>query len=234
MKKLLIILIMSLLVSTLAYAGGMEDDPVLTMIKLDLLEIRDIDEGHAVVFEGFGWVGRDLNKLWVKAEVERVEGETEEAELQLLYGRAVAPFWDVQVGWRHDNRPEPSRDWLAVGVQGLAPGWFEVDTTLFLGEDGQTAARLEAEYELMFTQRLALIPEIELNFYTDDEPEFGIGSGLADSEIGLRLAYEIRREFAPYIGVNWERKYGGTRDLARAEGHDTDDLQLVAGVRAWF
>ncbi|MCG6872394.1 MAG: copper resistance protein B [Gammaproteobacteria bacterium] len=210
------------------------DDPLLVMLKIDQLEVRDSDQGSPLVFDGLAWIGHDLNKVWAKFEAERIDGETEEAELQLLYGRAIAPYWDLQVGWRHDFRPEPERDWFAIGLQGLAPYFFEVDATAFIGEDSQVAFRLSAEYEMMLTQRWVLSPEIEINAYTKDQPDFGIGSGIADLDAGLRLRYEIRREIAPYVGVNYQRKFGGTADLAKAQGEATDDWQWVAGIRAWF
>ncbi len=228
------ILGLALLAAALPATAGMEDDPLLTMIKIDQLEIRDTDGPDPLVFDGQLWVGKDLNKLWIKSEIERVDGETEENELQLLYGRAIAPYWDLQVGWRRDFKPEPEQDWLAVGMQGLAPYYFEVEATAFISDDSQANLRLEAEYELLFTQRLILSPEIEANFYTDDDPERGIGSGLSDVELGLRLRYEIRREFAPYIGINWAKKFGNTEDFATAEGEDAEDAQFVAGIRAWY
>ena len=232
--KILLVLFACLLASTASMAAGRSDDPLLTMIKIDQLEVRDAEGPDPIVFEGQGWVGKDLNKLWVKADVEYVNSETEEAEFQLLYGRAIAPYWDLQAGIRHDSRPRPDRNWLAFGVQGLAPYYFEVDAAAFVGEDGHTALRLEAEYEVMFTQKLILTPEIKVNLYGKDDPELERGSGLSDMELGLRLRYELRREFAPYIGVNWTKLFGGTADFARDEGDDTSDVQLVAGIRAWF
>jgi copper resistance protein B len=154
--------------------------------------------------------------------------------LQALYSRAIAPYWDLQLGLRHDFQPSPSRSWGVIGIQGIAPYFFEVDTALFIGESGQTALRVEAEYELLFTQKLILTPEVELNFYGQDDKDLNIGSGLSDLEAGLRLRYEIRREFAPYIGVNWNKSFGNTADFASAEGEDTDDVQWVVGLRAWF
>lgn len=223
-----------LIVPSLAFAGGMNDDPVMTMVRIDQLEIRTVEGSDPLVWDAEGWVGKDLHKLWIKTEGEYVGSRTEEAELQALYSRAFAPFWDVQLGWRRDIRPVPERDWLAFGLKGLAPYFFDIDAALFIGESGRTSARLQAEYEVMLTQRLILVPEIELNLYGKDDPAVDIGSGLANIEAGLRLRYEIRREFAPYIGLNWIRLYGDTADFARSGGEDTDDIQFVFGARAWF
>lgn len=214
--------------------AGMEDDPLLGKVMIDQLEVRATDGPDPWVLEAEGWIGRDLNKLWLKTDVERLGGATEEAEVQALYSRAVAPYWDAQIGWRHDFRPEPDRDWLAFGFEGLAPYWFDVDAAAFVGGNGQLAARLNAEYELLFTQRWVLSPELEVNLHSKDDPATGVGSGLSDLQLGLRLRYEIRREFAPYVGVNWTKQFGQTAGFARDEGEDPNDLQLVAGVRIWF
>ena len=211
-----------------------EDDPVLTKVMIDQLEVRATDGLDPWVIDAQAWIGQDLNKFWLKLEGEYLDGKTEEAEVQALYSRAVAPYWDLQLGWRHDIRPEPSRDWLAIGFEGLAPYWFEIDAAAFIGESGQLGVRLEGEYEWMLTQRWVLSPEMELNLHTRNDERTGTGSGLSDLELGLRLRYEIRREFAPYVGVNWTRKFGNTADFARAEGEDTNDVQIVAGVRVWF
>ncbi len=228
-------LIVSLLLGSASHVvAGVKDDPLLTKMLIDQLEVRDADDSNPRVLSGQGWVGKDLQKLWFKTEVERGDGDTEEAELQALYSQAIAPFWDVQVGLRQDFQPTPNRSWAVIGLQGLAPYFFEIDTALFIGESGRTALRLEAEYELLFTQRLILTPEIEVNFYGQNDADLGIGSGLSDVEAGLRLRYEIRRELAPYIGVNWSKSFGNTADFARDAGEDADDLQWVVGVRAWF
>jgi len=217
-----------------ATQAASKDDPVLAKVMINQLEVRFTDGPDPRVLEAQVWIGQDLNKLWLKADVEHVDGHTEEAEVQALYSRAIAPYWDLQVGWRHDIRPRPDRDWLAVGFEGLAPYWFEIDAAVFLGEGGLVGARLEAEYEWMLTQRWVLSPEMKVNLHAKDDEATGTGSGLSDTELGLRLRYEIRREFAPYIGMNWTRKFGSTADFAREEGEDTDDVQLVAGIRAWF
>ena len=223
----------SLLISSSAMAAR-GDDPLLGMLLIDQFEWRGGDGNDPFVWEAHGWIGKDLNKVWFKTDGEVVGGETESAEIEALYSRAVAPYWDAQIGWRRDIRPEPNRDWLALGFLGLAPYMYEVDTALYIGQDSRVFVRFEAEYEFLFTQRLILTPNIELNLFSKDDPEVGIGSGLSDLELGLRLRYEIRREFAPYIGINWEKVYGGTADFTREEGDDVSDFRVVAGIRAWF
>jgi copper resistance protein B len=210
------------------------DDPLLVTVILDELEMRDTGGDNTLSWDGQGWIGKDLRKLWIKAEGERTGGITDEVELQLLHSKAIARYWEFQVGVRHDFEPSPSRSWAVIGVQGLAPYFFETDMALFIGDSGRTALRLETEYELLFTQRLILTPEIEVNFYGQDDVDIGIGSGLSDLELGLRLRYEIRREFAPYIGVNWSKLFGNTADFARIAGQSTSEAQLVIGLRAWF
>jgi len=224
---------MLLVIASSAVAGD-KDDPLLTTVLVDQFEYREADDDNPLVLEGQGWIGKDLTKLWIKTEFERVDGKTEEAELQVLTSQAVAPYWDFQLGLRKDFKPTPSRSWAVIGFQGLAPYFFEVDAALFVGESGRTALRLEAEYELLFTQRLILTPEIEMNFYGQNDEDIGVGSGLSDIEVGLRLRYEIRREFAPYIGVNWSKKFGNTADFSRLEGESVSDTQIVLGLRAWF
>lgn len=234
MKKNIVISFLALMLATTAYGGGMNDDPLRAMVLIDQLEIRATDGDRPLAWDAEGWVGKDLNKLWIKTEGEYTDGHSEDAELQVLYSRAVAPFWDIQAGWRRDIRPDPQRDWLAFGIKGLAPYFFDIDTAVFVGSNGRTAARLQFEYEIMFTQKIILVPDITLNLYGKDDPAIAIGSGLSDIEAGLRLRYEIRREFAPYIGLNWTHLYGRTADFARAEGTDADDFQLVFGIRLWF
>jgi copper resistance protein B len=152
----------------------------------------------------------------------------------LVWDRIISSWWSFQAGARQDFGEGPSRTWASIGLQGMAPYHFEIDATLYVGEQGRTAARLAGEYDLLITQRLILQPEIELEFYGKDDPANGIGSGLSEAGLGLRFRYEIRRELAPYVGVQWERKLGGTADLARNEGHDDSEVLFVAGLRAWF
>lgn len=217
-----------------AALAAMEDDPLVAFLGADRFEWRDADEGSLLGVEADVWLGYDLRKLWLKLEVEASDDDTESAELQILYSRAVDPNWDLRLGARRDFEPRPERDWIAFGFAGLAPYWIEVDATLFADGDGQANLRIEAEYELMLTQRWVLVPEIELNWFGEDDDDLGVGAGFADLEASLRLQYEIRRDFAPYIGIHYERLFGDTRDRADAAGADADETQLIAGAHFWF
>ena len=225
--------ITAVIVTGMAHAS-MEDNPLLGKFMLNRLELREATGDNPVVWDAQAWLGKDLNKLWIKSEGQYANSDTEEAELQLLYNRAVAPYWDAQVGWRADMQPSPQRDWLVLGMHGLAPYFFEVDTAAFIGENGRTGLRLNAEYELLFTQQIVLSPELEANLFGQNDRDTGTGSGLSDLEIGLRLRYEITREFVPYIGVNGWKKFGNSADFARAQGEHSDDIQWIIGVRAWY
>ncbi len=235
MKKTAFLLLMAVPAAPLPeVAAGMVDDPLLAMVLADQLELRAGGGNEVLAWDAEGWLGYDLNKLWLKTDGEYSDGSMENAELQVLYSRAIAPFWDLQAGWRRDLEPSPDRDWLALGVKGLAPYFFDLDLAVFLGDGGRTEARLQAEYEFMLTQKLILTPEVEMNFAGRDDREAGKGPGLTDIEAGLRLRYEIRREIAPYIGVNWSRLYGDSADYALDEGEDIDSWQAVVGIRTWF
>jgi copper resistance protein B len=216
--------------------GGhqMHDSAINSFFLLDQLEYQDADDGSALSWDASGWIGGDINRLWLRSEGERTNGVTEDAELQVLYGRSISPWWDVVAGVRQDFKPESPQTWAAFGIQGMALYDFEAEATAFIGENGQTAARLEGDYDILLTNRLVLQPTVEANFYGKNDPARDVGSGLANTEVGLRLRYEIVRQFAPYIGVTWSRSYGKTADFIRDEGGDVDEARFVAGIRMWF
>ena len=215
--------------------GGhqVHDSGVNSMLLINQLEWQGGD-GNAQSWDIKGWVGGDIDRLWLRSEGERSAGRTESAEAQALWGHAIGPWWDVVGGMRQDFKPGDSQTWAALGVQGMALYNFEAEATLFVGESGHTAARLEGDYDILLTNRLILQPTAELNFYAQNDPQRGVGSGLAESELGLRLRYEVRREFAPYVGLSWNRTYGQTAQYARDEGEDVNQLHWVVGVRLWF
>jgi copper resistance protein B len=227
------VLIMAMLPIS-SFAAGLDDDPLLTYFKADEFGWRDTDEGTSFVWEFDAWMGKDLDKLRVKSAGERFKGETEASETELLYSIGVSSFWDLQLGWRHESEPDWSDNSLGAGFLGTAPYQFEVDTSLFVNDDDLFNARVEIEYEYLFSQKLVLIPTLELSLYSDDDVARGIGSGLSDVELGLRLHYELRREFAPYIGINYEKKFGNSADFLSAAGQEVSDTQVMAGVSFWF
>jgi copper resistance protein B len=221
-------------VGDMRVAEMMHEDPSNRFWLFDQLEAQDGDDGEILSWDFKGWVGRNARRLLIRSEGERESSTTEHAELQLLWGRPIARWWDLVAGARQDFRPGPSRSWAAFGVQGLAPYRFEVEATAFVGEGGRAAARFEAEYEILITNRLIVQPLVELNWHSQDDAARGVGSGLSTAESGLRLRYEFRRELAPYIGLVRQRSFGSTADLARSAGIDTRETRLVAGVRVWF
>ena len=212
----------------------MDDRARVGKVMLDRLDWRNANGDSLLEWDGAAWYGGDYNKLWFKSEGERRDGTTEDVRSELLWDRVISRWWSTQTGLRQDSGTGPSRTWAAFGVQGLAPYFFEVEATAYVGDGGRTAARVSSEYDLLLTQRLVLQPEAEINLYGKDDPERRIGSGVSDLQVGLRLRYEIRREFAPYVGLVWSRRFGRSADLARAAGDDPNDLQLLAGLRIWF
>jgi copper resistance protein B len=207
---------------------------VFSYLLFDRLEVWDADSGTGQAWEAQGWVGTDMHRLWLRSEGEREHGDTENADIEVLYGRPLARWWDIVAGVRHETRPGPTRTAAALGVIGVAPYKFEVEATVYLGESGQTAASIEAEYELLLTNRLILQPVIEAEWHGKSDASRGIGSGLGKIETGLRLRYEFTRTFAPYVGVVHERSFSDTADFLRDEGEATRDTRVVAGVRFWF
>ena len=212
----------------------MHDNAPMSMLLLDQLETFHGKDGNGQAWKAQDWYGNDADKLWIRTEGERSRGKLDNAELEVLWNRSVATFWSSQLGARHEWGRGPDRNWIAFGFQGLAPYWFELEATAYVGPSGRIAARLHAEYELLFTQRLVLQPELEVNVYGQSDPARRIGSGISDAQLGLRLRYEIRREFAPYIGVVLTRRYGATASYARRDGHPRQDRQFVVGMRIWF
>jgi len=212
-------------------AHSMLEDPFNRSFLFDELEMHDSDD---LAWDATLWAGYSFNKLAVRTEGAKSGGNTERAELELLWSHSVARWWDVVAGARSDFEPGATQSWSAFGVQGLAPQRFTLEATAYLGDAGRSAARFEGEYELLITPRLILQPQLELNWYGQSDAARGVGPGLSTVEAALRLRYEFRRELAPYVGLVRERKYGSTADAARANGGDADDTRLVAGLRLRF
>jgi len=227
MKKLLNITLITLALSSFSYAS-MGDDPLFAKLTIDELEYQDNDEKNIAWDTNF-WIGYDLDKLYFYTEGEKPKDGTTQSENQLVYSRAIAPYWDIQFGVGYDKTEEDSQTWGVVALQGLAPYFFETRGALLIGDGGNVGLRLEAEYEALLTQKLILTPSIAADLYTKDNVSMGLGKGLSNITAGARLRYEIRREFAPYVGVEWSKNFGNTADIS-----PLDEGYAVAGVRIWF
>lgn len=206
-----------------------------SMILFNLAEYQTRKGRNGYRWEGEAWFGGDIDRLVIKSEGEGNFNERiGDVEIQALYSRAITPFWNAQIGVRHDIVPNPSRTYAVVGIEGIAPYWFDVSGQLFLSGKGDFLARIEGSYDERITQRLIFQPRAEINFAAQDMPAIGVASGLTDFELGGRLRYEIRKEFAPYIGVEWSKKVGGTARFARLAGEKPGSVNFVTGIRVWF
>lgn len=221
---------------TLGHMNGMDmaDDAVRIYVLGDRVEQFHGRHGSGQAVDAQGSIGGDLNRLWWKVDGEREAGRLGATRAEALWDRPVATYWSLQAGVRHDLGDGPSRNWTAIGFQGLAPYWFDVEGTAYVGPGGRTALRLKAEYDLRVAQRLVLQPDVEVQLYGKRDPDRKIGAGLSDLDVGLRLRYEITRQFAPYVGVTWNRQFGATAGYARSEGTPVQQTRVVAGVRIWF
>ena len=246
MKTITIELMLATLLPAAAIAGQQPTEPGWPQAMnnnrlfgygiLDQNELRTGQGQSLYRWEGEGWYGGNLNRAWFKTEgsLGLNSGTLDEAEGQALYSRAISPYFNLQGGVRYDFNPSPARAYGTIGVEGLAPLYFETGAYVFISDGGHYAGRLEGKYDLYLTQRLILQPQAEVNFYSSSERDRGIGSGFSDLDAGLRLRYEIRREIAPYIGVVYQEKFGQTADFARAKGESIGGFRFVAGLRVWF
>lgn len=211
--------------------GGMRFSKLL----VDQFEARAGRGRDGYFLNAEGWYGGDINKLWLKSEIEGEQGrKLEQAEVQALWSRAIGPWFDVQTGIRFDANSGPNRTHLVLGVQGLAPYWWEIDGAVFLSNKGDVTARAQAEYDLRITQKLILQPRVEVDLSAQDIEELGIGFGLTTADLGVRLRYQISQQFSPYVGLSYERAFGATRKFRWEEGERAGGLSLVTGLRFWF
>ncbi|KTF67668.1 hypothetical protein ATB93_02805 [Sphingomonas sp. WG] len=211
--------------------GGM----AFRQVMLNLAEVQVRDGRNGYRWDGEAWIGGDINRFTLKSEGEGAfGGRAEQVEVQALYSRAIDPYWNLQAGMRHDIRPGRSRSYATIGIEGLAPYWFQMEGAVFLSEKGDLLARAEGSYDQRLTQNLVLQPRVEANFSAQTVRATQLGAGVTDLELGLRVRYERQRAFAPYVGVSWERRLGDTARLARARGDGTGGFAFVAGVRTWF
>ena len=217
-----------------SHGHDMLDQMRFATVHVDRLEWRDGDGAESTVWEAGAYYGDSLQRFGIETDGERSDGVTEAADAELLYRRAIAPFWDFKLGWRHDFQPDPQRDWFALGIDGLVPYGIDSETMVYVGDEGRVLLDLKLGYELLLTQRLSIEPEIELSAASKSDDETESGSGLSSVEVGLRLHYTVTRKFAPYVGVVWEKAYGGSADFIQSDGEDVKRTQIVAGVQFWL
>ena len=233
------LVVLGLVLTPGAARAQIMDDHVYSLVLFDQLEYRQTGTANPVGWDLSSWVGGDFTRLWVKSEgsVATVGGGGD-AQAQVLYSRLFSAFWEWQVGGRVDvqyggGRTE-TRVLAVLGLEGLAPYWFEIEPAVFVSHKGDVSARLTATYDMFITQRAIAQPRVELNGAVQEVPEFGLAAGLNDISLGLRFRYEFRREYAPYVGIDWTRRVAGTADLARLTGEPVSDLAVVGGLRVWF
>ncbi len=203
----------------------MDDTAAVGKVMLDQLELDGGSGGQALAWDGQAWYGGDYDKVWIKTEGSPNALNQDASRNELLWDHALTRWWDLQMGVRYDLGHGPARGWAAVGVEGLAPYWFDVEASLYLGEAGRTASHLQVAHDLLITQRLIVQPEIEADLYGRSDAARDVRAGLSDTQVGLRLRYEFRREFAPYVGVAWRRNL---------DAPAPESLEWVAGFHIWF
>lgn len=217
--------------------AGMRWTPTFFVLA-EKFEMAPVADDGELAIDGVAWYGNDRTRLWARGEANINTAEFGgEAQFEVLYGKLIRPFFDRLIGVRIDRNwgnANAIRALLGVGIQGIAPNWFEVEASAFLSQDGDLSARITTTYDVLFTQRLVLEPRLELNASASQVPAFRIGSGITDLELGGRLRYEIYRKFAPYAGIDWQRRFGGTATFAREEGGPVSRVTLIAGLRAWY
>ncbi|MBK8814771.1 MAG: copper resistance protein B [Methylococcaceae bacterium] len=212
----------------------MGDEDYLGSVIVDRLEGVDARDDFSMTYDWQAWYGQDYDKVVVRAEGEIDQGTFKNARNEALWAHALTPFWDTQLGVRIDSGLGTDRVWGAFGVQGFAPYWIYIEATGYVGEGGRTAFRLETEYDVLITQNLILQPRIEVNFYSESDSSRLVSSGLSNIEAGMRLRYEIKREFSPYVGIEWASTFGSSADIIRSQGNQSEETRFVAGVHFWF
>jgi copper resistance protein B len=211
------------------------DRMILVHGILDQFEGRTDGRTPDFRWSGEGWIGTDYDKFWVKTEgFRRSNGTVDDGQHEFLYDRAVSTFFDVQAGLRSDLDSRRTRNWAALGFEGLAPLFWHIQGTGYASDSGHFAARFEASYDLLLTNTLILQPQLEVNVYSKSDPARLVGAGISEIDTGLRLRYEFDRKFAPYIGVAYEGKFGQTASFLRRAGESTSGVRFVFGVRTWF
>ncbi len=227
MKTLVTTIVLVLALTTSGISGG-GGDILRGSVMVDKLEYQ-FHNDKALSWDTYAFIGYDINKIYIYSEGEKVKGESAESDNQLVYSRAIAPYWDLQLGVGYDKVSGAHQSWAVLGIQGLAPYFFETRAVLLIGKSGTLGIRAEVEYEALLTQKLVLTPSLAMEAYSKDVPEMGMGSGFSNLTLGARLRYEFVREFAPYVGVEWSQNFSNTDRFI-----PLNEIYVIAGLRFWF
>ena len=221
------------------WPSPVDDEMKHTFVLADVLEYRAGRDGGDFRWDVEGWYGGDFNRVWFKSEGERDTALKADYDIdfQLLYGRFIKKYYDLQVGIRVETQnfrgANVTRPHFVIGLEGLVPYRYEFESALFISHQGDVSGRITFTKDFLLTQRWILQGRFETNLAAQRVERFTTGRGLSNIETGLRLRYEIRRKFGPYIGISYDRSFFGTANLVRQDGGDPRQLRFVAGVRVW-
>lgn len=228
MKKILIITLFISTCSIYLFAST-TDNIFRATLMADKLEYQFNDE-KLLTWDAYAYAGYDLNKVYIYSEGEKAKGvSSAESENQLVYSRAILPYWDIQIGLGYDKTQDSHKNWGVIGLQGLAPYFFETRASLLIADDGTIGLRADAEYEALITQRLILTHSLAFAAYTKNDTQMDTVSGFSNLTLGARIRYEFVREFAPYMGVEWSKNFGNTDKM-----ESLDEVYVTLGLRFWF
>lgn len=216
--------------------SGLPDQQAFSSVRFDKLEWGGPNTGASARWDMEAFVGTDYDKLFFKSEgfYNGKAKNLEEGQVQILYSRLISYYFDAQFGVRQDFSKKSSRTYAVMGVDGLAPGFIEVDADAYISQKGEVSASITAFHDLLVTNRLIFQPRIDLKLQAQSVPDLELGAGITDFELGARLRYEFTRNFAPYIGVNWDRKVGQTATIARTNGEAVSSVSFIAGMRLFW
>ena len=207
--------------------SGSGDDTINSSLLFDRLEYEGNTGVQLTKWEMNQWIGTDTDKFYIKSEGDyaQSQGIVGTADIQMLYSRAISEFWDIQIGARRGIQPEMAYDGV-LSLQGTAPQFVEVELESFYNQYGNVLGRLSLRRDILFTQRLILTHRLEVDVTKNAMPQRSIKPGVYELEAGMRLRYEMAREFAPYIGFDYVEEQSLTEARTGVRG--------VAGIRFWF
>lgn len=214
----------------------MTDDSTFAHVLFDQFEGRTNGSDSELRWDGEAWIGTDMNRVWFRSEGFASDGTVSDGDIEAFYDRPLPRlrYFDGQVGLREDSDSGPHRTWVALGVEGLAPGFFHLEPAFYFRDGGHVAGRITTSYDLLITKRLIAQPQVEMNFSGKSDPQRRLGTGLSDLDTGVRVRYEISRKFAPYVGFAYATEFGSTATFRRQALESTTASRFIFGLRFWY